>query len=287
VTYDGTIPTISTGITGLVNGDLAADAITWSGAPLVVGATSKNAGTYVLTANLGALSSDFNYAFTGATGSLRIDPKPLTGVLTASGKTYDGTTATTGSISLTGVLAGETVSASGAYDFADKNAGVGKTVSASSVVLAGADAGNYTVSVSTALADILRRSVAVAADGGSKAFGQPDPALTYKITAGSLAAGDAFTGALARDAGEKPGGYAITRGALALSANYDLTFTGAVLTIQTIPSNERGDGSSSLKYITQSPDFTLDWDPESHLTTEGQPAPQGAAAGGAKVAALR
>jgi len=205
MTYDGTIPTISTGITGLVNGDLAADAVTWSGAPLVVGATSKNAGTYVLTANLAALSSDSNYAFVSGTGRL----------------------------------------------------------------------------------DILRRSVAVSADALSKQFGQPDPALTYQVTAGSLVAGDAFTGALARDAGETPGGYGITRGTLALSANYDLTFTGAVLTIQTIPSNERGDGSSSLKYITQSPDFTLDWNPEPHLSTEGPPATQGAMVGGGKVAALR
>lgn len=290
VTYNGSIPTTSAIITGLVNGDLSAEAITWSGAPLVAGATSKNVGTYALTANLGGLSSDFNYAFAGGTGSLRIDPKALTGVLTANNKTYDGATAATGAISLTGVLAGETVTASGTYAFADKNAGVGKTVTASGAVLAGADAGNYSLtSVSTALADILRRSVTVAADNGHKAFGQPDPTLTYRVTAGSVVAGDAFTGALARDVGELAGDYGIVRGTLALSANYDVTFTGAVLTIQPIPSNERGDGSSTLKYITQSPDFTLDWDPESHLSTEGQspPVQSGALSGGGKVAALR
>ena len=452
VIYDGTVPTTSATITGLVNGDLAADA--WSGAAVVSGATSKAAGTYVLTANISGLASDLNYAFTPVTGSLRIDPKALTsvltantrtydgtavatgsigltgvvggdtvsasgayafadktagtgktvtasgvalsgadagnytlastaagladilkkdltgalaantktydrtttatgsigltgvvsgdtvsasgtyafadknaatgktvtasgvalsggdagnytlvsttagtadilkkdltGALTASNKTYDGTTAATGSIGLTGVVAGDTVSASGTYAFADKNAGTGKTVTPSGAVLAGADAGNYSLTgVSAALADILRRSVTVSADNGFKAFGQVEPSLSYRITVGDLAAGDAFTGALARAPGEIPGSYGILRGTLALSANYDITFTGAVFTIRTIPTNEQGGGSPALKYLNQSPDFTLDWDPESNLTTEGQP-PQAAQAGGSRVvAALR
>jgi hypothetical protein len=370
VTYNGSIPTTSATITGLINGDLAADA--WSGAPMVSGATSKAAGTYILTASAGSLMSDLNYAFApGAAGALRIDPKAITGVLTANDKTYDGTTAATGAVGLTGLVAGDTVIASGTYAFADKNAATGKTVTASGVTLAGVDAGNYTLastasdtadilkkgvtgtltaanktydgttaatgsigltglvagdtvtasgtyafadknvgtgktvtasggtlagadsgnysltSVSTALADILRRSVTVTADGGTKAFGQPDPTLAYHVTVGSVVAGDAFTGALARATGEIPGDYGITRGTLALSANYDLTFTGAVFTIRPIPSNEQGGGSSTLKYLNQSPDFTLDWDPESHLTTEGQ-GPQSAQAGGGRVvAALR
>ena len=206
VTYNGAIPTLSATVTGVLAGDLAADA--WSGAPAVTGATSNNAGTYVLTAGAGGLVSDLNYAFAYGTGALRIDPRALT----------------------------------------------------------------------------------VTADDLSKMAGQRDPTLTYRITAGDLVAGDAFTGALARDAGETGGRYAITRGTLALSANYDLTFTGAVLTIQAIPSNEPN-GGPALKHLTQSPDFTLDWDPESRLTTEGQASPQApsqaAAGGGRVVAALR
>src|SRR5205823_2888373 len=58
-----------------------------------------------------------------------------------------------------------------------------------------------------------------------------DPALTYQITAGSLASGDAFTGALTREAGEDVSSYAIKQGTLALNSNYDLTFVGANLTI--------------------------------------------------------
>lgn len=458
VTYNGTVPGLSSSVTGLVNGDLPTDA--WAGALVISGATSKNVGTYILIADVSGLTSDLNYAFAGGTGSLRIDAKVLGGVLDADDRTYDGTVAATGSIRLSGVVSGDVVSAAGTYAFADKTAGADKTVTASGVVLSGADAANYdlgplatatadifrkalsgaltasartydgtvaaagvigltgvvagdvvtasgtyafadrtagtgktvtasgvalaggdaanydlgpvsstaadilkktltgslaandktydgaaaatgaigltgvvagdavsasgtyafadgnagtgkTVTVSGAtlagldaanydlggvgadLADILRRSVTVAADNAFKPFGQADPPLTYRVTVGALVTGDSFVGGLAREVGEAPGVYGITRGALALSANYDLTFTGAVLTIQPLPSNDP-DGSSALKSLARSPDFTLDWDPEPNLATEGRACPgegcppQAAASGGGKVvAALR
>jgi hypothetical protein len=265
----------------------AGDTVTASG---TYAFADKNAGTgKTVTASgvtlAGADAGNYTLAST-ATDTADIAKRGLTGALTAGAKTYDGTTTATGSISLTGVLTGETVSASGAYAFADRNAGAGKTVTASGAVLAGADAGNYSLtSVSTTLADILRRSVTVAADSVFKAFGQVEPTLGYRLTVGDLAAGDAFTGALARGAGENPGDYAITRGTLALSANYDVTFTGAVFTIRPVPSNAQG-GSPALKHLNEGPDFTLDWDPEPNLTTEGQ-TPQGGQSGALTVAALR
>src|SRR4029077_12677093 len=65
----------------------------------------------------------------------------------------------------------------------------------------------------------------------SKTYGDPDPALTYQITSGSLAFSDAFTGALTRAAGESVGTFAIQQGSVALSSNYVLTYVGANLTI--------------------------------------------------------
>lgn len=284
-TYDRT--TNATGtvlLTGVVAGESVAANGTYAFA-------DRNAGTgKTVTASAvvlsGADAGNYTLASTGA-GAADILKKDLTGALTAGNKTYDGTTAATGSIAVTGVVAGDTVSASGTYAFADRNAGAGKTVTVSGAALAGLDAANYSLTgVSDGLADILRRSVTVAADSGFKPFGQVEPSLGYRITVGDLAAGDAFAGALAREAGEIPGSYGITRGTLALSANYDLTFTGAVFTIRPVPSNDPG-GAPVLQHLNQSPDFTLDWDPESDLTTEGQ-APQIAWSGGAKlVAALR
>ena len=68
-------------------------------------------------------------------------------------------------------------------------------------------------------------------------YGDPDPALTYHITSGTLAFSDGFSGALSRDAGEHVSGspYAITQGTLTLGANYDLTFVGAALAITPRP----------------------------------------------------
>jgi hypothetical protein len=75
------------------------------------------------------------------------------------------------------------------------------------------------------------RPITITADAKSKVYGAADPALTYQITAGSLAGSDAFTGALTRTTGENVGTYAITQGTLALNNNYNLTFIGANLTI--------------------------------------------------------
>src|SRR6185312_8439197 len=66
-------------------------------------------------------------------------------------------------------------------------------------------------------------------------YGNTDPLLTYQITSGTLAFSDAFTGALARAAGEGVGTHAITQGTLALSANYALTYVGADLSITARP----------------------------------------------------
>ena len=49
---------------------------------------------------------------------------------------------------------------------------------------------------------ITARPIAVAADAQTKVYGNADPALTYRITSGSLVSGDTFSGALARVTGE-------------------------------------------------------------------------------------
>ena len=117
--------------------------------------------------------------------------KSITGTATVASKTYDGTRTGSGSITLDGVIAGDSVNASGTYTFSDANAGTGKTVSVDGVALDGADAGNYTVVVpGSTVADILRRAITITADPLTKPQGTDDPALTYDITEGSLVAGD-------------------------------------------------------------------------------------------------
>ena len=114
---------------------------------------------------------------------------------------------------------------------------------------------NYTLSFIGANFAITARPVTVTADAKTKVYGNPDPALTYQITLGSLVGGDAFTGALTRAAGENVGSYAITQGTLALSSDYTLGFVGANLSITTRPVTVTADGKTKV-YGNPDPAFT-------------------------------
>ncbi len=98
-----------------------------------------------------------------ATGTVAA-PSTVVPQITAGDKVYDGTTAATlTSHTLAGVQPGEDVSlVVGAANFDDANAGVGKTVTATGLSLAGADAGNYVLASDTATttADITKANTA-------------------------------------------------------------------------------------------------------------------------------
>lgn len=196
LTYDGQIPTLSALIAGLINGDAAADA--WSGSPLLWGATSRNVGTYGLSAALGSLLSDMNYAFSFGSGTLIIDPRALTGTVVANNRIYDGTTAAGGTIRLTGVVAGDDVGAGGTLTFDSRNAGVGRTVTATNTFLSGADAGNYTLTgVASGVADILRRSLIGVLTANNKIYDGTTTAtgsivLTGVVAGDTVSAGGTF-----------------------------------------------------------------------------------------------
>ena len=148
---------------------LGTDVLTVGGAAAGLFA-NKNAGTgkaITVTGNTLGGADAGNYNLVQQTGlAANITAKALTVTgLAASNKVYDTTTAATlaGTGALTGVLGGDTVSvASGTGAFADKNVGVGKTVTVSGVSLGGADAGNYSVSSSVSLtADITKANISV------------------------------------------------------------------------------------------------------------------------------
>jgi hypothetical protein len=74
------------------------------------------------------------------------------------------------------------------------------------------------------------RSVTVTAEAKSKVYGDTDPTLTF-TAAPALVAGDVFTGAMARAAGENTGTYAMQQHDLSAGNNYAITYVGADLTI--------------------------------------------------------
>jgi hypothetical protein len=91
--------------------------------------------------------------------------------------------------------------------------------------------GNYNDQAGTVDDEITKRYITVTADALSKPYGQPDPELTYQVTAGSLLEGDEFSGALTRQPGERVGTYAILQGTLSLPDYYQLDYEEATFTI--------------------------------------------------------
>jgi hypothetical protein len=96
---------------------------------------------------------------------------------------------------------------------------------------------NYTISFTSGRTmAVTPRLITVRADDLARDYGQPNPALTYRISSGSLVTGDGFGGSLFTSAGSGSGAgtYAISQGSLALSANYALTFVPGTLTIRAV-----------------------------------------------------
>jgi hypothetical protein len=102
---------------------------------------------------------------------------------------------------------------------------------------------NLTFDPAPVLFTITPRPITVTADAKSKAWNDPDPALTFQITSGNftfatyivdgnLITDNNFSGSLVRAAGEEVGTpYVISQGTLALSTNYILSYVPADLTI--------------------------------------------------------
>jgi YDG domain/GEVED domain/Cadherin domain len=125
----------------------------------------------VLNVSLSGVDA-LNYTFnTSAATTANINAKTLVATGTAANKVYDGNANANVTISLAGVIAGETVTGSASGLFNNKNVGTGKTVTAGTVTLAGAGAGNYTVgSASVMAANITPFGLTVSAAGQHKTY---------------------------------------------------------------------------------------------------------------------
>lgn len=144
--------------------------MTYTGSQTDVG-SSENTYTYRV---VDALGNDVtvNYDIVTENGVLKVTPRKLQITVTAENKVYNGDTNAADQI--TGVTANNIVSGddlgidfSGVVaNFADKNVGVGKTVTVTDgLVLTGADAGNYELNYNyKTTADIIPKSLTVTFD---------------------------------------------------------------------------------------------------------------------------
>ncbi|MCE9507800.1 MAG: filamentous hemagglutinin N-terminal domain-containing protein [Alphaproteobacteria bacterium] len=89
----------------------------------------------------------------------------------------------------------------------------------------------YTITYTGSTLSITPYELTVAANALSKVYGDTDPALTYGLGKTALQYDDKLSGALARDAGNNVGDYAITQGTLDAGGNYSISYTGSTLSI--------------------------------------------------------
>ncbi|KAB8059150.1 hypothetical protein GCN74_13845, partial [Janthinobacterium sp. FT14W] len=202
--YDGTT---TASISGTLNGVLAGDLANVSSA--VSGTyASKNAGNNIAVttnATLGG-SAGGNYALVpvvGLTGNIgKATISGVTGIV-AGNKVYDGSATAslnTAGATFAGMVGGDSLTVSGASgSFADKNAGNGKAVSISGIVLGGLDAGNYNLTGTTAssTADISKANITGVAGivAGNKVYdGSAAASLnTAGATFAGMVGGDSLT----------------------------------------------------------------------------------------------
>lgn len=213
--YDGsTTATLNTGAE-VIGGLVAGDRVTLATIGTFV---DKNVGTSksVLLDGIVSGADASNYAFNSQVATFaNITPKALRVSAAGATKVYDGSTAATVVLSsdavigdkisvatvpdfVSGIAPGSYVvvsSASGvstvsitnsAANFADKNAGVGKAIKVTGIVVSGADAGNYVYDkTATAIGNITAKAINVQAAGKTKVY---DAGLDDSVTLSSTGA---------------------------------------------------------------------------------------------------
>lgn len=163
---------------------------------------------------------------TSSAATLTVAARPIEVSADAQSKTYgDSDPTLTYSVTSGSLVTGDSFSGDLTRDAGEN---VGDYAITQGTLTAG---GNYDLTYNGAKLTINKRSIGVTADTQSKVWGEADPPLTYQVTTGSLVTGDAFTGSLARAAGESVGTYAINQGTLTAGGNYNVSFVGANLTI--------------------------------------------------------
>ncbi|NCI49459.1 T9SS type A sorting domain-containing protein [Sediminibacterium roseum] len=157
-TYDGSVSATLAGANYALTGVESGDAVTVSG---TASYDTKDAGnSKTITVNsfvlAGAQKDNYTLATTTANVAGVITTKAVTVSLNASPaitKVYDASTTAalaSSNFSLTGIESGDAVTVSATANYDTKNAGAGKTITAGSFVLAGAQKDNYNVSTTTA-----------------------------------------------------------------------------------------------------------------------------------------
>ncbi len=252
-TYDGTTAASGTAV-ATVGTIFTGDSL--SGGTFAY--TDKNAGSNkTVTANGVTISdgnggNNYNVTYADNTSST-INKANLIATATGVNKIYDGLSNAT--VTYTdNRIAGDTLNFSSTASFADKNVGNGKAIIVNSIVLNGADAGNYNLTTTgSTSANITPAALTVTANSSSKFYDGIAYAGNNGSTISGLVNGETLAdlfGALAYSGSSRGaigiGSYAITPGGLR-SANYTIGFVDGVLTIKALSQASAALGGSTLE----------------------------------------
>jgi len=230
-------------------------------------AAGENVGAHAIT--IGTLSAP-GYTIVFNSANLTINAKQITVTAFARSKTYGQVDPVLTYQTEPSLVTGDSFTG-GLARVSGENVGAYAILQGTLAIIDGNSGANYNITYVSANLTINKRAITIIADNKGKIVGNPDPALTYTITAGSLAFEDEITGGLARDAGETIGTYPIRRGTLAIEEgngglNYDLTFTNGMLTISQLPLTITANPASKT-YGAADPVFTfISSDPSVPLT---------------------
>ena len=192
----------------------------------------ENVGAYAI--RLGSLTLGHNYALSYVGADLTIQPAVLTITADNQSRAY-GDANPPLTVSYAGFKGTEDAAVLGGMLAVTTPASPSSAKGSYPIEASGYTSLNYSLNYRNGTLNIGTRAITVAADAQTKVYGLGDPALAYRITAGSLANNDAFLGSLSRAPGETVGSYAIAQHSLALNANYLLSYVGADLTITARP----------------------------------------------------
>jgi alpha-tubulin suppressor-like RCC1 family protein len=173
MTYGGSVPTVTPSYSGFVNGDTAASLTT---APTCTTSASSSSpvGPYDTSCS-GAV--DPNYTFSYQSGTVQVNPAPLTVAAGSASMTYGGATPAIVP-SYSGFVNGDTAAALSTPPTCSTTASSSSPVGTYSSTCSGAVGSNYTISYVPGAVVVGSATLVVSASSGSMTYGGSAPAIT-------------------------------------------------------------------------------------------------------------
>jgi hypothetical protein len=237
--YGASLPTLTSTITGFVNGDTQASATTGTPSLTTTATAASPVGAYPITPAQGTLAAA-NYTFSFANGTLSVTPATLTVTANNQSKLY-GASLPTLTATFTGFVNGDTQASATTGSPSLTTTATAASPAGSYPITAAQGtlaAANYTFTFVNGTLSVTSATLTVTANNQSTTYGAPLPTLTATITGfingDTQASATTGTPSLTTTAtsASPAGSYPITpaQGTLA-ATNYAFTFVNGTLTI--------------------------------------------------------